>query len=215
MQVAVEVGRKRTFATALDWPGWCRAGGDEDEALETLLAYAPRYAVAVDGRVRGFTPPRSVVSLEVVERLPGNASTEFGAPGAPPSVDAEPVAAKDLTRLEAIMRACWKVFDETADAAEGKELRKGARGGGRDLDKIRAHVEESDVAYLAKLGGKAAKEAILDEVHEAFIEALGARARGELPDVGPRGGPRWSARFAVRYSAWHTLDHTWEIEGRT
>ena len=76
---------------------------------------------------------------------------------------------------------------------------------------MRAHVADSDLAYLKKLGGTAAKGAAIDEVHEEFIEALAARARGEIPDVGPRGGSRWSARFAARYAAWHSLDHAWEI----
>jgi len=42
VEVALEVGSKRTFATALDWPGWCRSGRDEAGALDALLAYAPR-----------------------------------------------------------------------------------------------------------------------------------------------------------------------------
>ncbi len=32
--------------------------------------------------------------------------------------------------------ASWTAFDATAEAAAGHELRKGPRGGGRDLDKI-------------------------------------------------------------------------------
>ena len=32
------------FACALEWPGWCRRGRLEDLALQTLAAYAPRYA---------------------------------------------------------------------------------------------------------------------------------------------------------------------------
>jgi hypothetical protein len=49
---------------------------------------------------------------------------------------------------------------------------------------------------------------------EAFVEAVFARARGDLPDTGPRGGRRWPAAFAIRRSAWHALDHAWEIEDR-
>lgn len=40
--VGLEVGSKRVFAWALEWPGWCRAGRTEDLALEALAAYAPR-----------------------------------------------------------------------------------------------------------------------------------------------------------------------------
>jgi hypothetical protein len=42
--VYLEVSPQRTFASALDWPGWCRAGRDEDVALEALASYAMRYA---------------------------------------------------------------------------------------------------------------------------------------------------------------------------
>ncbi|MGH2809540.1 MAG: hypothetical protein ACRDIA_01520, partial [Actinomycetota bacterium] len=48
-------------------------------------------------------------------------------------------------------------------------------------------------------------------VRETFLEALKARAAGEIPDRGPRGGKRWTARYAIRRSAWHALDHAWEI----
>jgi hypothetical protein len=32
----LEVTPKMSFASALDWPGWCRAGRDEGEALDAL-----------------------------------------------------------------------------------------------------------------------------------------------------------------------------------
>ena len=214
VNVALEVGSKRTFATALDWPGWCRAGRDEDGALDALLAHGPRYAAVLGSSVRGLRPPSSVHSFEVVERILGDASTEFGAPGTPPSGDERPATARDLARLEAILRACWTAFDFAGRSADGVELRTGPRGGGRSLAKIRAHVLESDQAYLGKLGGTAPRGASHEEIRQAYVDALGARARGELPDVGPRGGSRWSLRFAVRYAAWHALDHTWEIEDR-
>jgi hypothetical protein len=116
--------------------------------------------------------------------------------------------------VSSILRACWSAFDAAAASAAGRSLRSGARGGGRDLPKIRAHVLDAELAYLKSLGGNAPRGSGPDEVREAYVEALGARARGELPDVGPRGGSRWSARYAVRRAAWHVLDHTWEIEDR-
>lgn len=42
--VYLEVGEKKTFAGALDWPGWCRSGKDEAAALQALFDYGPRYA---------------------------------------------------------------------------------------------------------------------------------------------------------------------------
>ena len=42
VDVFVESGRKRVFASALDWPGWCRSGRTEELAIEALAAYLPR-----------------------------------------------------------------------------------------------------------------------------------------------------------------------------
>jgi hypothetical protein len=46
--VCLEVRPKLTFASALDWPGWGRAGRDEGAALEALDGYAERYAPVAD-----------------------------------------------------------------------------------------------------------------------------------------------------------------------
>jgi len=215
VSVVLEIGSKRAFASALEWPGWSRSGRDVPAALETLVAYGPRYAAALAGRAPGPSLPRSTAELKVAERLPGNATTDFGAPGVAAAAEARSVTAKDLGRLETILRACWATFDATADASAHVRLRGGPRGGGRDLPAIRAHVMDAESAYLTKLGGRAAKGATVEGIRDAFIEALGARARGEIADTGPRGGARWSPRYAARRSAWHTLDHTWEIEDRS
>jgi hypothetical protein len=42
--VYLEITGRRTFAMALDWPGWGRAGKTADAALAALAAYAPRFA---------------------------------------------------------------------------------------------------------------------------------------------------------------------------
>ena len=46
VRVMVERGRKKpvAVASAFDWPGWDRNGKSEDEALQVLDAYRPRYA---------------------------------------------------------------------------------------------------------------------------------------------------------------------------
>jgi hypothetical protein len=213
--VAIEVGSKRVFATAVAWPGWSRRGADEAEALEALLAAGPRYAGAMRaGRVRGFAAPKALGAFEVVEHLEGSATTDFGAPGTPLGEDALPVGGRELTRLVAVLRACWSAFDTAAEAAAGMALATGPRGGGRDLGKIRAHVLEADEAYLRAVGGPAPRGADRGAIRPAFLEAVTARARGDVADVGPRGGKRWPARYAVRRSAWHALDHAWEIEDR-
>ena len=51
IEVFVESGKKRTFAGAVYWPGWCRAGRDEAGALRALVEYGPRYARVLHGCV--------------------------------------------------------------------------------------------------------------------------------------------------------------------
>jgi len=43
IEVYLEIGKKRTFAAAMEWPGWCRMGRDETSALQALLEAGPRY----------------------------------------------------------------------------------------------------------------------------------------------------------------------------
>jgi hypothetical protein len=157
--VYLEVGDKRVFAGAIDWPGWARSGRDEDAALEALFAYAPRYARVLKGTRLGFDVPEDPSALRVVERLPGTATTDFGAPDVPPSADAEPVSDTDLGRFATLFRACWRAFDRAAEAAENVELTKGPRGGGRDLEKIVDHALGSDESYLSMIGAKAPRGA--------------------------------------------------------
>lgn len=217
LRVYLEIGAKRVFAGALDWPGWNRGARDEAGALEGLIAYGPRYKKAI-GRLGGLMLPKTLGDLEIIERLKGDSGTDFGVASIPPSDDARAVDATGLRRLRSIMTACWRTFDAIADAAEGARLTTGPRGGGRSLDKIRAHELEGQLGYLSSLGVSykpASTDVERERVREAFLDALGARARGELPDKGPRGGARWTARYAARRAAWHTLDHAWEIEDRS
>ena len=79
--VCLEVGAKRVFASALDWPGWSRAARDEDGALQALFDYRSRYRAVLAGRRLGFVAPKDASVLRVVERIPGDATTDFGAPG--------------------------------------------------------------------------------------------------------------------------------------
>src|SRR2546425_1304733 len=138
--VYLEVGSKRVFAGALEWPGWCRSGRDDESALQALVLYGPRYAAAIGRAAGGFTPPSDASGLRVVERLKGNATTDFGAPSMAPSSDGRPVDATEANRIEAILKACWAKLDRAARAASGHTLRKGPRGGGRELDAIMRHV---------------------------------------------------------------------------
>jgi hypothetical protein len=208
------------FAGAVDWPGWSRSGRDEGSALEALAAYGLRYRRALGRAATGLRPPSGVDDLRIGERLRGNAGTEFGVPGAIPTSDGRAMGPGDARAWSAMLRASWRAFDRAAGAAEGVELTRGPRGGGRDLERIVGHVLDAEKAYLAKLGGTyraadgIAIEADMAAVRAAAAEVLASRARGAAPPRTPRSGSLWPPRYFVRRSAWHALDHAWEIEDR-
>jgi hypothetical protein len=209
----LELGDKRVFACALDWPGWCRSGTTEAAALEALVAYVPRYALVA--KRAGLDFPADVGDrVAVVERLPGSAGTDFGVPSAVAAGDGKPVSAAEAERQVALLRASWAVFDHVVATAPA-ELRKGPRGGGRDRDKIADHVLGAEAAYARKLGIKQPQpapddRAAITALRDAIAAALGAPCDGAA--LVPKG---WPPRYAARRIAWHVLDHAWEIQDRS
>jgi len=217
-RVVLEVVRTRTFAVAVDWPGWTRGGRDEEAALDALVRAGPRYAAALALTKVPFAPPRDREHLAVVGRLPGNAGTEFGAPSVRLPGDDEPLPGADLERHAAILQAGWVAFEAAAERHAGDELRKGPRGGGRSLPKIADHVRGADEAYLVKLGSRPPKgttgPAPIEQLHAVALATLRARALGRPVADASRAATLWSPRWYVRYATWHWLDHAWEIEDR-
>jgi hypothetical protein len=218
LRVALEIVRTRTIAVAVDWPGLTRGGRDEAAALDALLRAAPRYTAALAAGGVPFLPPADREDLAVVDRLPGTSTTAFGAPGVPLPGDDTPLDEAGLARQAAILQAAWAAFEAAAERHAGTELAKGPRGGGRDLAKIVAHVEDADRAYLVQLGARPPKTATgpapIADVRAAALAALRARALG-LPVTDPTGVAKpWPPRYYVRRAAWHWLDHAWEIEDR-
>jgi len=203
--VCAETGSRRAFVSALDWPGWCRSGRTEAEALELLAAYASRYAAVAEQAGIRF-PPKVTESFEVVERLAGNATTDFGAPAMAAEYEREPLGARGRARLVALVEGCWQVFDYVVAAAPA-ELRKGPRGGGRDRDQIVGHVAEAEIAYARKLGIRLGHELV--QVREKVIALLSAPGHGGSFETA------WSPRYAARRIAWHVMDHAWEIEDKS
>ena len=218
--IYLEIGKKRIVAGALEWPGWCRIGRDEVGAIQALLEYGPRYGRVLAAAGIAFEAPADTDAFDVVERLEGSASTDFGVADAVPSRDAAPFGEDDLRHYEALLPAYWEAFDRAVEAATGKELRKGPRGGGRELEKIMEHVLGAQASYLRMLAWKhkvdsdAEPGEELKRIRPAILEALAVAARGELPEAGPRGGTIWLPRYFIRRSVWHLLDHAWEIEDR-
>jgi hypothetical protein len=215
MDVYLEEGAKRVFASAVDWPGWSRSGRTRDAALETLVAYGSRYASVVGRSRLGFRAPSDVGDLVVVDRARGGGGTDFGVPELAAPTDDEPVDAAGLRRSVTILRACWRALDRAADAARGRTLATGPRGGGRSLDAILEHVSGAEAGYLARLARKAPPNADAEAIRRSVIEGLTSAVEHGVEPVGPRGGKRWTPRYFVRRTAWHALDHAWEIEDRS
>jgi hypothetical protein len=207
-RVYIEVGSKRVFASAADWPGWCRAAKNEEAALEALASYAPRYApVPVLAHVA--FPAKASESFDVVERLRGDATTDFGAPGAVAKAESRPLAAKETDRMLALLTGCWTALDRVMARAP-QALRKGPRGGGRDRDKMFEHVLGAESAYAHRLGLKLPQPDYRDaRAIRAFRKAIleGLRAPGKEASR--------PAPYVARRTAWHALDHMWEIEDRS
>jgi hypothetical protein len=212
--VAIEATPKKAFATAIDWPGWSRSGKTADLALEALAVAAARYAVVA--AAAGETPPdvADAGAFDVVERAAGGPGTDFGVPSRITDADRRPTSAADADRLRRLVAAAWVTLDRVVAAAP-PELRKGPRGGGRDRDKIIAHVVEADHAYAREIGLRMkapvpGDASAVEGMRAAMLEVIGTPSDGSaLADR------RWTARYAAGRIAWHALDHAWEIEDRT
>jgi hypothetical protein len=216
--IYLEVGKRKVFACALDWPGWCRAARTEDAAVSALAAAAQRYAPVCELAGIAFDASSASAGLEVVARVAGSATTDFGALDAPASGDSEPMTAQDAARLAALAQAAWLTFGRIAGEAPA-EIRKGPRGGGRDLDDIVDHVLQTEVLHATMLGLRhrpfpSGNQAAADRVRADIIAAILSGPTSAGPPEGAGRGRR-PARFVARRSAWHALDHGWEIQDRS
>ena len=199
--VYLEIGSKKVFACSTDWPGWARAAKTEEEALEALAAYAGRYRPVAEAAGVRF-PKSAGDDFDVVEKVKGDATTDFGAPSQWIAADDNPLTKAQAERLASLVEGAWTVFDRVRKTSPA-ELRKGPRGGGRDRDKIVAHVVDAEGAYFRKVGVK--------EGRAAFLDALRA-AREAQPELRTKS---WPWRYTARRVAWHGLDHAWEMEDRS
>ena len=211
-RVALELGRRKVFASALDWPGWSRSGKDEMEALAHLADYGPRFAIVADDAGVPF-PSGAAEAFDVVERLPGSATTDFGAPGQIAAADHDGLTPASAARTVQLLRAAWRTLDRVV-AESPPALRKGPRGGGRDRDAVVGHVIGAETLYARKIGIRLSSPEPGDvgaiAASRDEIEAVLRAARGGEPHS-PAG---WPPRYAARRIAWHVLDHAWEIEDR-
>ncbi|MDQ3576493.1 MAG: hypothetical protein M3443_02605 [Actinomycetota bacterium] len=212
IKVYTEATAKKAFACALDWPGWARPAKTEELAVETLASYAPRYAPVA--AAAGLRWP-ATLDFEVVERLKGSGSTDFGALDKPPKADAAKITALAARRQASLLQASWDLFDEVVANAP-PALRKGPRGGGRDRDKIVEHVLSAEASYARMLGIKNdPKTSDLSPSAVAHRRVQVIRLLSATSDGTPPVEKGWPMRYAVRRFAWHVLDHAWEIEDKS
>jgi hypothetical protein len=200
IRVGLEVGKTWVFASALDWPGWCRRGKGEDAALSTLMEYTDRYPAVAGTAFRGGSP-------QVIGRVPGDASTDFGAPSAVGPWDHEDWSGTEAARHLNLLQGCWNAFDEAAAAAP-PVLPKGPRGGARDRDGIIEHVCHAERSYARRIGTRVPPQTPWPEQRAAISRAL-------VDEQGSASPTRWPRRYLVRRAAWHVLDHAWELEDKS
>lgn len=210
-RIVIEEGRKKSFASAIDWPGWCRWGKTPDDALSALEAYADRYqAIASLAGIRGVQATAN--DMHIIEHITGTTTTDFGAPDAAAKAESEFLIDAECERHIKLLRACWSYFDAVAERVS-EELQKGPRGGGRDRTKLIGHVLESERNYVRNIGVKTPPHGVatvngLQSHRDAVCEALRLHNSEQKP------ARRWPLRYFVRRVAWHITDHAWEMEDK-
>ena len=215
LRVLLEIGPKgkRIVAAAMDWPGLERWGRTENEAVDRLLAYMPRYAPVAERLGLSSEFDQSVMP-DIVERTPGNTSTDWwGIAHVPSVIEANPLTDDELERRIGIMRATWAFFDDASEASAAP-LTKGPRGGGRERDQIVRHVYASERHnFWRKVGIREADEVRLTPEELADIRTGYVAAIREYHAEG-RPARAWPLRFLIRRTAQHPMDHAWELEDR-
>ena len=206
---------KRAVAFSLDWLGWSRGAKTPEDALETLESYRDRYRPIA--RLAGMSKEFDAAGpLKVVEDRVGTGSTDFwGISFAASSTEQGPMTEAEFDRAIKLLRAAWAYFDSVA-ARVSPEMRKGARGGGRNRDRIISHVIRWESENLASgVGLMSPEEGAMNpdglrEYREAYVEAMRAYNAGEIE----KRMRSWTLPFLIRHSAFHTLDHAWEMEDK-
>jgi hypothetical protein len=215
LRVNVEVGPKgkKVVAVARAWPGLERGGPSEAAAIEKLQSYLPRYA-KVAKLARQGSGFQASSKVKVVERYTGVGSTDFwGISFAFSGFDEKKLTKNELDREIALMKACWRYFDDVRLRVSA-EMQKGPRGGGRDRDRIVRHTFAAEQDWGKKLGVAVPKdEVILDDRGVEEFRAAYVKAIRTFHSEGKR-ARTWPLRYLIRHTAFHTMDHAWEMEDK-
>lgn len=217
LRVTLEIGPKgkRVVAVAPDWPGLERGAKTEEEAIDKLRAYIPRYS-QVAKLAEMDAAFGTIKNIDVVEQYPGTGSTDFWSISfAFSSIDKQGMLSDELERELRLMQACWAFFDDVRRRVSA-EMQRGPRGGGRDRDQIVRHTFAAEQDWAKKIGVSTPDGAMLiDEglkLHrDAYCLAIRAyHSQGKLAGK----VAKWPLRFLIRHTAFHTMDHAWEMEDK-
>ncbi len=110
LPVVLEAGKTRTVARVQGWAGLVRAGRTQQQALEALMAAVPRYRAALQPEQDGPPLPATTADLAIAGVVPGDATTDPGAPGAITDWDRQPLAPGEEALPVAILRASHRGF---------------------------------------------------------------------------------------------------------
>jgi hypothetical protein len=215
LRVVLEMGPKgkRVVAGAYEWPGLDRWEKTEDEALEKLSRYLPRYEAVAEraGLAHAFARQSA---FDVVERYVGNTSTDYwGIAHVPSAIETEVLAGVDLDRRLALLEACWAHFDDIGSRVSA-ELRPGPRGGGWTRAEIVRHVLVNEPEqFTRKVEVRSPREMVLSP------DGLAAHRQDTVDSIRAYNAEgntarTWSIQFLMRRIAHHCMDHAWEMEDR-
>jgi hypothetical protein len=200
-------------AVAPDWPGLERGAKTEEDAVERLRSYLPRYVkvAKLAGMDAEFTASTTV---DVVERYPGTGSTDFwGISFAFSSLDRHDMSSDELERELTLMQACWAFFDDVRGRVSA-EMQRGPRGGGRDRNQIVRHTLGTEQDWAQKVGVHTPQGEVVtdDEGLKAYREAYCTAIRAYHAES--KMARTWPLRYLIRHTAYHTMDHAWEMEDK-
>lgn len=214
LRVILEVGpKRRVVAGATDWPGLDRWGTSDENAIEKLVAYVPRYLPIAEraGRKTMFQRQREV---EVVERAAGSSSTDFwGIAHVPSDLERDVLSATALQGRLELLAAAWAWFDDVV-ARVSPDLRPSGRGGGRTREEIVRHVYRNEPEQMTrKVEVRTPRDAVdtpaqLAAHRAATLDAIRAYNADGRP------ARTWPIQFLIRRIAHHLTDHGWELEDR-
>jgi hypothetical protein len=128
-KIYLEIGQKKVFAVSANWPDWTHSGRGESSAIQSLWKSTPRYAKVLSISGLKFNAPESSSAFIIMDRLKGNATTDFSAPDAQLSDDWEPIEDKKIERFKVILYSCWQAFVKPSWLPREKNSRKALAAG--------------------------------------------------------------------------------------